>query len=254
LRLVWSGTAVGLAALASTFFLLPARYFDEARLRPVVPRRVTAVSRMTFFTLLFNSMGTLRVLTGVFVGWYFLWLWVVPLLTSFSLFMILRQMIQHGNGDRGWLTNTRVFLVNPFLRYAVFPFGMDYHLPHHMYATVPHYNLPELHRFLQQFPEYAQEALVVENYFIPKPRQPKRNPTVLEVVGPEYAKRSQEVYIDNSVLDAWEVDEREEIARHGEMSASGQAKAVVPTSAPPSSFPGSAWERTEGEALRRGQG
>ena len=230
---LWSMTAVGWGALALTFFLLPDRYFDEARLRPVVPRRVTAASRLAFFTLLFNGLTTVRVLTitpsrphGVPVGWYFLWLWVVPLLTSFSLFMILRQVIQHGNGDRGWLTNTRVFLVNPFLRYAVFPFGMDYHLPHHMYATVPHYNLPELHRFLQQFPEYAQEALVVENYVIPKQRGPKRNPTVVEVVGPAYAKRNHEVYIDDSVLDAWEVDEREEIARHGALSAGHQTDAA----------------------------
>src|SRR5262245_19556369 len=175
LAALWGMTAVGWAAVALTFFLLPDRYFDDARLRPVVPRRVTAASRLAFFTMLFNGLSTVRVLTitpsrpsGVFVGWYFLWLWAVPLVTTFSLFMILRQLIQHGNGDRGWLTNTRVFLVNPLLRYAVFPFGMDYHLPHHMYATVPHYHLPELHRYLQQFPQYAGEALVVENYLIPK--------------------------------------------------------------------------------------
>jgi hypothetical protein len=90
-----------------------------------------------------------------------------------------------------------------------------------MYATVPHYNLPELHHFLLQYPEYAEEALVVENYVIPKPRRPKRNPTCVEVVGPAYAKRTDEVYIDNSVLDDWEVDEREEILRHGQASIVG---------------------------------
>lgn len=30
-------------------------------------------------------------------------------LTSFPFFMALRQVIQHGNGDRGRLSNTRVF-------------------------------------------------------------------------------------------------------------------------------------------------
>jgi fatty acid desaturase len=246
---LWGMTAVGWAALALTFSLLPDRYFDEARLRPVVPRRVTAASRLAYLTLVFNALTTVRILTGVPVGWYFLWLWVVPLVTSFSLFMILRQLIQHGNGDRGWLTNTRVFLVNPLVRYAVFPFGMDYHLPHHMYATVPHYHLPELHRYLQQFPEYAQDALVVENYFIPKPRQPKRNPTVLEVVGPAYARRNHEVYIDNSVLDGWEVDEREEISRQSELSA-GRRVDQADTSAAPS-FRGPTPERTASEALPR---
>jgi fatty acid desaturase len=215
---LWGITFAAWAALAVTFLLLPARYFDEARLRPVVPRRVTAMSRLAFFTLLFNGISTVRETTGVYLGTYFFWLWIVPLVTTFSLFMILRQLIQHGNGDRGWLTNTRVFLVNPFVKYAVFPFGMDYHLPHHMYATVPHYNLPKLHEFLLQFPEYSDEALVVENYIIPKQRQPKRNPTVLEVVGPQYARRTEDVYIDHSVLDDWEVEEREEIARHEKLS------------------------------------
>ncbi len=139
LAVLWVMTAVAWAALALTFYLLPDRYFDDARLRPVVPRRVTAASRLVFFTLLFNSLSTVRVLTitparpsGVIVGWYFLWLWAVPLVTTFSLFMILRQLIQHGNGDRGWLTNTRVFLVNPCLRYAVFP------LRHGLPSAAPH--------------------------------------------------------------------------------------------------------------------
>ena len=72
---------------------------------------------------------------------YYFLLWLVPLFTSFSFFMILRQMVQHGNGDRGWLTNTRIFFVDRFINFAVFPMGQDYHLPHHLFATVPHYRL-----------------------------------------------------------------------------------------------------------------
>jgi hypothetical protein len=137
--------------------------------------------------------------------------------------MILRQVVQHGNGDRGWLTNTRVFLVNPFVKYAVFPFGMDYHLPHHMYATVPHYNLPKLHAFLMNFPEYIEDAIIVENYVIPKSDHPERNPTVVEVLGPDYARSTGDVYIDNTVLDNWDVDEKEEILRQAQLEASKPA-------------------------------
>src|SRR5262245_753376 len=103
LELLWGITGVACGVVALTFFLLPDRYFDEARLRSVVPRRVTAISRLAYLTLAFNAMSTVRELTGVFVGAYLFWLWVVPLVTTFSLFMILRQLIQHGNGDRGWL-------------------------------------------------------------------------------------------------------------------------------------------------------
>ena len=103
-------------------------------------------------------------------GWAPAWtyyghLWVLPLFTTFPLFMIMRQWVQHGNADRGRYTNTRVFLVNPFIRYAVFPFGMDYHLPHHIYASVPHYKLKDLHELLLQDPEYRDNGVVVEGYF-----------------------------------------------------------------------------------------
>ena len=30
------------------------------------------------------------------------------------------------------------------IRFAVFPMGQDYHLPHHMFCTVPHYRLRDL--------------------------------------------------------------------------------------------------------------
>ena len=159
----------------------------------------------------------LQLVTGEPVWRFFFVLWIIPLATSFSLFMICRQVVQHGNGDRGWLTNTRTFLVNPFIRYAVFPFGMDYHLGHHIYATVPHYNLPELHDYMLQFPEYREQGIVVENYFFPKRNHhhEHRNPTVVEVLGPDYAQSSEEVFIDHTVLDGWEVDDKEALLREG---------------------------------------
>jgi hypothetical protein len=127
--------------------------------------------------------------------------------------MILRQIVQHGNGDRGWLTNTRTFFVGRFIRFAVFPMGMDYHLPHHMYATVPHYRLKKLHEFLLQYPEYRKEAITVEGYFFP-PQKPQRNPTVVDVLGPEYAfGQKHKIFVDNSVLEGDEFEEKEELEK-----------------------------------------
>lgn len=48
------------------------------------------------------------------------------------------------------------------MRYAVLPWGMDYHLPHHVMASVPHYRLKELHDALMQVPEYREKAMLVE--------------------------------------------------------------------------------------------
>ena len=130
--------------------------------------------------------------------------------------MILRQLVQHGNGGRGWLTNTRIFFVSDFIRFSVFPLGQDFHLPHHLYATVPHYRLRQLHAELLQYPEYATQAIEVHGYFV-SPEHPQVHPTVLDVVGPEYAPRDRrDVYIDNTVLDDGVVEDKEAIVREGE--------------------------------------
>jgi hypothetical protein len=131
--------------------------------------------------------------------------------------MVLRQIVQHGNGDRGWYTNSRVFVCHPIINFAVFPLGQDYHLPHHMFSTIPHYRLRELHETLAQYPEYCERATVVEGYIWPREIPPTR-PTVVDVLGPEYAPREfGDVYIDNSVLDGRNVTdvERDEILEEG---------------------------------------
>jgi fatty acid desaturase len=33
-----------------------------------------------------------------------------------------------------------------WLAWLIFPHHVNYHIEHHLYASVPHYHLPELHR------------------------------------------------------------------------------------------------------------
>lgn len=192
------GATLGILVFCSAvMLLLPQRHFEKAKIRPVYPLRWIGVSRMVFLTLLFLALALIYRYSGVEAGPLFALLWGLPLMTSFGLCMMLRQLVQHGNADRGWLTNTRVFLMNPVLRYAVFPFGMDYHTPHHMYASVPHYRLPKLHEFLLQFDAYRNHCVEVQNYVIPE-GGPSPRPTVLDVLSQE-GKNSEEIWIDESV-------------------------------------------------------
>jgi fatty acid desaturase len=184
---------------------------------PVIPLRFMTMLRLGFISALFTALAELTLLTGRPAVLYYVLLWLVPLFTSFSFFMILRQLVQHGNGDRGWLTNTRTFLVGPLIRFAVFPMGQDYHLPHHVFATIPHYRLKKLHQHLLQYEEYREHAVTVEGYFIP-PHMPQTNPTVLDVLGPEYAaKHTAEIHIDNSVMDGDQFEGRDEMEQMGEV-------------------------------------
>ena len=172
--------------------------------------------RITYLTGLFNSLAWLTLLTGVWAAVYYALFWIVPLLTSFPFFMILRQWVQHGNGDRSWLTNTRTFFVNRFINFSVFPLGQDYHLPHHLYATVPHYRLARLHQLLLEYPEYQTQAIEVHGYFF-TPEHPQVHPTVLDVLGPEYASKAfRGVHIDNTVLEDCVVEDKKAILDEGE--------------------------------------
>jgi fatty acid desaturase len=210
LAIVPAAMYVGIMTL---YALIPATMYHQSRVHPVISMRAMTLMRMTYVSLLFNGLAWLSFVTPYAALYYFL-LWVVPIFTSFSFFMILRQIVQHGNGGRGWLTNTRVFFVNPLINFAVFPMGQNYHLPHHIFASVPHYRLKELHELLTQCAEYREQAVEVEGYFLPYEKPPTK-PTVLDVLGPQFHLQTAEIHIDNDVLDAEEVEEKEEILRHG---------------------------------------
>lgn len=216
---LWTLAVLPLVAYASVmvfYATIPDRMYHQSRVHPTISMRTMTLNRITFITGLFYTLAWLSATVDVYAAGYFLLLWAVPIFTSFSFFMILRQLVQHGNGDRGWLTNTRVFGVNYLINFAVFPMGQDYHLPHHMFASIPHYRLRQLHDVLMQCDEYRKEAVVVDGYFIHR-HNPPIGPTVLDVLGPDFHHRAEEIYIDNDVLEGVEVEDRDEIIQQGEL-------------------------------------
>jgi fatty acid desaturase len=208
------------AAVIAIIALMPERLFLHTRLDRVISHKLTAINRLTHLALLFAFVSYAQLM-----GWawgsawsYFALLWVVPVFTTFPLFMILRQWVQHGNADRGRYTNTRVFLAGPLVRYAVFPWGMDYHLPHHMIASVPHYNLPQLHEALLRDPEYREKGVIVEGYFGEKENE-RGNPTALGVLGEKYAPKTREAaFVDTAALEHADVVDAAGLAREVEES------------------------------------
>jgi fatty acid desaturase len=198
----------------------------------VFSQRTATILRVTFITLVFNVIAWLALLADPWAPLYYFLLWLVPIFTSFSFFMILRQLVQHGNADRGWLTNTRIFFVSQFIRFSVFPMGQDFHLPHHLFASVPHYRLRRLHEALLEYPEYRQQAVEVHGYFA-SPERPQEHPTVLDVLGPQFAaKEFRGVHIDDTVLEDEEVEDKDAILREGREESqrvAAQAAAQAPT-------------------------
>jgi fatty acid desaturase len=166
--LSWFGTqwqlmvaVVGLLALASgVIFSLPAAWYFQSDLRPVYSSRSASLLRLTWLTLLEFGLASARLATEHEWGVYFWLLWVVPLLTSFPYYMLLRDLYQHANADDGKLTNSRVIFAGPVARWAMFIYGQDVHLTHHLYPAVPHYNLHKLHSLLvDNNAEYAEHVV-----------------------------------------------------------------------------------------------
>ncbi|WP_164100711.1 fatty acid desaturase family protein [Candidatus Laterigemmans baculatus] len=196
----------GWLGIMAVLRLMPDEVYYQSRIQPLFSVRTLTMMRISFFSLVFTGLAWGTWATGHPWWLYFLVLWVVPLVSSFPFYMVLRQIVQHGNADRGWFTNSRVFDCNPLINFAIFSLGQDYHLPHHMYATVPHYRLKALHEALLDLPEYREQATVVEGYLVPRHRPPTK-PTVVEVLGPKYAPGSgNAIFIDDSVLEGQRMD------------------------------------------------
>jgi fatty acid desaturase len=173
---------LGLWACIVTFFLaVPDAFYRKSLVKPDVHSRWTSAGRVTFYTGVFLALAWLSYRTGEPWPLYYFLLWVVPIFTTFSFFMILRQVVQHGNASEDRLTNTRIFHVGRLIQLAVFPLGMDYHLPHHLFPMVPHYRLRQLHALLLETNAYQNQVTLVDGYFFHKERPPV-HPTVLDLM------------------------------------------------------------------------
>ncbi|MBX7105081.1 MAG: fatty acid desaturase [Gemmataceae bacterium] len=221
------GGAAAMTVGVCTFYaLIPSRWFTRSRIHPTISMRWVSVLRLAVMSIMFTAIGWLAMRYGRRIVTYFFFLWMLPLGTSFSFFMMMRQLLQHSNGDRGWLTNTRVMFVNWFVRNSMLPLGQDLHLPHHLYATVPHYNLKELHDILMEYPEYRDQVLVVNGAVFPK--KEGHYPTLIDMLGAEYAPAQRHAaFIDNSVLENVEVEEKDEILKAGERSVAEDAAVLT---------------------------
>jgi fatty acid desaturase len=156
----------GIAVLAIVIRALPDWAIFQSPFRQAYSPRVAGFLRMTYYTAVLVALAHLRWATGGTSAIYPVLLWVVPLQTSFMFFMFLRDVYQHSNADDGRLTNSRVFFADPFTRWAVFVYGQDMHIPHHLFPAVPHYRLRSLHETLKwMHPDYRAEVVETHGTF-----------------------------------------------------------------------------------------
>jgi len=82
----------------------------------------------------------------------YLVLWILPLVTVVQAILRLRAIAEHGatTDFSSPLTAARTNVVPGWLGWLIFPHNVNFHIEHHLYASVPQYNLPALHRALTE--------------------------------------------------------------------------------------------------------
>jgi len=79
-------------------------------------------------------------------------LWVIAFMTSHMLITRVRQIAEHAavpdHLDTDIRLNTRTLYINWLEALLVAPHGLNFHLEHHLMASVPIYRLKELHHIL----------------------------------------------------------------------------------------------------------
>ena len=124
------------------------RFLGEAR-----EAQYRQVADMRAFVLFWSVVLT----TGVYFGGsgavlLFVLYWLVPYCTVTQIFFRIRGAIEHGNvpDPANPYQQTRTYFMHPTLQFFFSPKRVNYHLEHHLYPSVPFYNLPQVHSLLQQ--------------------------------------------------------------------------------------------------------
>jgi len=79
-------------------------------------------------------------------------LWVVAWYTTYTFVTRVRSIAEHAltPDQNDPMRNTRTVLARWWERLLIAPNRLNFHLEHHLLMTVPHYNLPRMHRLLRQ--------------------------------------------------------------------------------------------------------
>jgi fatty acid desaturase len=93
-------------------------------------------------------------------------LWVVAWYTTYTFVTRVRSIAEHAltPDQSDPMRNTRTVLARWWERLLIAPNRLNFHLEHHLLMTVPHYNLPRMHRLLRD--RGALEGAPIETSYI----------------------------------------------------------------------------------------
>jgi fatty acid desaturase len=150
---------LGLAAHKICFL-----FFNWSPFRAAVDRK-TVLSRSERLRLVvFLACGVIVLsVYHLWLGWFLFW--VVPALTIFAATVRLRSIAEHlVLESQHELNKTRHVTSNPVERFLVAPLNLNYHIVHHLYPSIPFYNLPRAHAIIMQNEAFREHAHITDSY------------------------------------------------------------------------------------------
>ncbi|QDU36063.1 Fatty acid desaturase [Maioricimonas rarisocia] len=124
-------------------------------------RRAQRIERLAYYAILFAAVGYFGLAVPVLL------LWVLPAFTLLFAILRVRNVAEHSNVgvDHDLEMSRNVVAPTMLERLVLAPHNVGLHLTHHLYPSVPFYNLGRIHKELQSIPEYASDSLSVDTYF-----------------------------------------------------------------------------------------
>ncbi|VTR98907.1 fatty acid desaturase family protein [Tuwongella immobilis] len=154
---------------------------SEKPLRNPYSLRTALVMLAVYWAVVMTSLWWFQ------LGPVFLLFWILPLVTSYSFFMQLREIAHHSNAPAdGEMQASRIFKLHPLASAMIFPYGQDYHQTHHMFGILPHYHAAKAHAILMGYPPYRDGVVICQGYFFR--RWGTTGPTVLDVLSQDHSQ------------------------------------------------------------------
>ncbi len=120
---------------------------------------------------LFIRMGYYVVIVAlvIYSGFFsqYIFYWIIPFFTLFFLFLYIRSVAEHFGETMDYsseLSGTRTVIPHFWESWFFCPHHINYHAEHHLYPSVPYYNLPALSRALIGNNQFSEEAHLTRGY------------------------------------------------------------------------------------------
>lgn len=158
------------------------RYSSSKTANPKEKNKASSAVKTTYY--LGASIGL-----TYFGGWgLFLLCWFLPMITFLSFNLRVRSMAEHFGME--WTNDfnmSRTTLCSAWEKILIARHNVGFHIEHHLYPSVPFYNLRKVHLLLKNIPEFEQEAHISKSYF-----GKNTNSLIAELTGGKSAKGNKQ--------------------------------------------------------------